>query len=126
MSKQIFKNSPPINLLFSLLDTIATKHISKNFYIVNKVAFKKGIYNNLLIGFLEELKPYYHISKVKYLEKPLNYNSFMTVVRQICNYNNITYKSQIKYDKSNYEIVYYIYLQNNNEDTEEVNIVPNI
>jgi hypothetical protein len=108
MSKQIFKNSPPTNLLYSLLDKIAVKNNSQKYYIVNKVAFKKGIYNNLIIGFLEELKPYYHNSKVKYLEKILNYNAFITVIRQICNNKNITYKSQIKYDKSNYEIVYYI------------------
>ena len=34
---------------------------------------------------------YYHNSKKKYLERKLTYNSFTTVLRQICNFNNITY-----------------------------------
>ena len=54
--------------------------------------------------------PYYHISKRKYLERKLTYNSFITVIRQICNFNKITYTSQLKYDKSTYDITYYIYL----------------
>ena len=47
---------------------------------------------------------------MKYLDKKLTYNSFTTILRQICNYNKITYTSQIKYDKSSYEITYYIYI----------------
>ena len=71
-----------------------------------------SISSNTTIFFLfliEECKPYYHLSKRKYLEKKVTYNSFTTVLRQICNYNKIIYTSQIKYDKSKYEIVYYIY-----------------
>ena len=57
------------------------------------------------------------ICNVSYYDKPLSksnikltYNSFTTIIRQICKYNQITYTSQIKYDKSTYEIVYYIYM----------------
>jgi hypothetical protein len=106
MSKQIFKNSPPIDILFTLLNKIAFKN--EGYFILNKVAFKKAVYNNLVVEFLELLKPYYHKSKAKYVEKLMNYNAFMTVVRQLCNYHDIVYKSVIKYDKSTYEIVYYI------------------
>ena len=59
--------------------------------------------------FLLDCNKYYHISKKKYLEKKLTYNTFTTVLRQICNFNKITHTSQIKYDKSNYDIFYYIY-----------------
>ena len=72
-------------------------------------SFKKGIYKDLITKFLENCKSYYHISKRKYLEKELTFNSFITVLRQICNFNNITYTSNIKYDKSSYFITYYIY-----------------
>ena len=72
-------------------------------------SFKKGIYKDLIPKFLENCKSYYHISKRKYLEKELTFNSFITVLRQICNFNNITYTSKIKYDKSSYFITYYIY-----------------
>jgi hypothetical protein len=107
MSTQIFKNQLPTNILFELLDKICIKNLK--YYTFNKDAFKKGIYNEDIPNFLKTCLPYYHISKRKYLEKKLTYNSFVTVLRQICNFNKITYTSQIKYDKSTYNIVYYIY-----------------
>jgi hypothetical protein len=78
-------------------------------YVLNNESFKRGIFQESISTFFAECNKYYHISKKKYLERKLTYNSFTTVLRQICNFNNITYTSQIKYDKSNYDIVYYIY-----------------
>lgn len=107
MSSQIFKTPVPTEMLFKLLESIAVKN--ERCYVFDNNAYKRGIFYNLLQEFLEECKPHYYISKRKYLEKKLTYNSFVTVMRQICNFNNITYTSQIKYDKSNYDIIYYIY-----------------
>ena len=108
MSTQIFKNPIPKSLLFDLLDKICLKN--DKHYTFNSDSFKKGIYTEDIQIFLNECKPYYHISKRKYLEKKITYKSFTTVLRQICNYNKITYTSQIKYDKSTYDILYYIYI----------------
>jgi len=107
MNSQIFKNKVPNELLISLLDEIAVK--TEKCFVFNNNSYKKGIFNDTIPIFLEKCKPYYHISKRKYLERKINYNSFITILRQICNFNKITYTSQIKYDKSNYDIVYYIY-----------------
>ena len=106
MSTQIFKKNVPNEILFNILDEISVKN--DKYYVFNVDSFRKGIYKDLIPKFLETCKPYYHISKRKYLEKKLTFNSFITVLRQICNFNNITYTSQIKYDKSNYSIIYYI------------------
>jgi len=107
MSTQIFKKNVPNELLFTLLDSICVK--DEKHYLVNNESFKRGIFQESIPKFLTECNKYYHISKKKYLEKKLTYNSFTTVLRQICNFNNITYTSQIKYDKSNYDIIYSIY-----------------
>jgi hypothetical protein len=107
MSAQIFKNHVPNKLLFDLLDLICVKN--EKYYLFNNISFKKGLFNDEITNFFISCKPYYHISKQKYLERKLDYNSFTTVLRQICNYNKITYTSQIKYDKSTYDIFYYIY-----------------
>lgn len=107
MSTQIFKNPIPTSMLFDLLEKICLK--TDTYYLFNFNAYKKGVYNETIPSFLTECIPYYHLSKRVYLEKTLTHKSFTTVLRQICNYNNITYTSQIKYDKSLYEIVYYIY-----------------
>jgi hypothetical protein len=107
MSSQIFKNKIPNEELIKLLEDIAVK--TDKTYVINNIAYKKGIFNNTIPRFLEVCKPYYHISKRIYLERKLNYNAFITILRQICNFNKITYTSQIKYDKSTYDIMYYIY-----------------
>ena len=107
MSSQIFKNQMPNNLLFDLLDKICLKN--EKHYTFTIDSFKKGIYNESIQNFFISCIPYYHLSKRKYLEKKLTHNSFITVLRQICNYNKITYTSKIKYDKSTYDIIYYIY-----------------
>ena len=107
MSSQIFKKLIPNNLLITLLDDIAIK--TENCYVLNNNSFKKGIFNESINNFINECKPYYFISKQKYLERKLTYNSFITIIRQICKHNKITYTSQIKYDRSTYDIIYYIY-----------------
>ena len=107
MSTQIFKKNVPNELLFTLLDSICAKN--EKHYVLNNESFKRGIFQESIPKFFTECNKYYHISKKKYLEKKPTYNSFTTILRQICNYNKITYTSQIKYDKSNYDIIYYVY-----------------
>jgi hypothetical protein len=107
MNSQIFKKHFPKELLFQLLDTICMKN--EKHYILSNVSYKKGIFDNSIKDFFEICKSYYHLSKRKYIEKTITYNSFVTVIRQICNLNKITYTSQIKYDHSSYDIVYIIY-----------------
>jgi len=107
MNSQIFKNNVPNDILFKILEDIAVK--TDKYYIINNNSYKKGIFNETIPAFLEECRSYYHISKRKYLERKSTYNSFITVLRQICNYNKITYTSQIKYDRSKYDIIYNVY-----------------
>ena len=107
MSIQIFKNNIPREFLFELLDEICLKN--EKHYTLDIDSFKKGVFKEIIQKFFEKCRQYYHLSKRKYLDKKLTYNSFTTVLRQICNFNKITYTSQIKYDKSEYDSVYYIY-----------------
>jgi hypothetical protein len=53
----------------------------------------------------------------------MNYNKFVTVVRQICSVNNLPYTSKIVYNKSNYDILYYIYKERSNVLDASSNIV---
>jgi len=108
MSNQIFKNPYPTELLIELLNDICVK--TNDYYMIDNNSYKKGIFTNKLSEYLEKCKPYYHVSKQKYLERKLTYNNFVTVIRQICNFNKIAYTSKIKHDKSDYNIIYNIYL----------------
>ncbi len=109
MKSQIFKDNVPNSILVDFLQKTAFK--TNSCFIINNDSFKKAMYTEHINKFFEDIKQYYHVSKRKYLETKLTYNSFITVIRQICKFNKITYTSQIKYDKSNYDIVYYIYIQ---------------
>lgn len=107
MSTQIFKNKIPNELLFELFDSICLKN--DKHYVLNIDSFKRGIFKDVLCKFIEDCTPYYYLSKRRYLERKLTYKSFITIIRQICNSNKITYTSEIKYEKSTYNIIYYIY-----------------
>jgi hypothetical protein len=104
---QLFKKQFPNTMLFELLENICVKN--EKCYVIHNESYKKGIFTNSIPEFIEICKPYYHTSKQKYLERKLSYNMFITILRQICKFNNIIYTSQIKYDKSKYCIFYYIY-----------------
>jgi hypothetical protein len=107
MVSQIFKNQIPNDEIFGLLDKICLKN--EKHYTFNNDSYKKGIFTGDIPKFILYCQPYYHISKRKYLERKLTHNSFATILRQICKFNSITYTSQIKYNKSTYDIEYYIY-----------------
>jgi hypothetical protein len=94
-------------LLFAFLDLNCVK-TDKRVYTFHYDAYKKGKYNNSIEGFIEACKPFYVKNKLKYLERELTYNRFTTILRQICNQYEIPYTTQIKYDQSRYNIVYYI------------------
>ncbi len=111
MPGQVFKYDVSNNLLFTLLDQICTKFDDK-YYLVDNIAYKKALYHNILEDFCYSIKKYYFESKKYYVERKLDFNKFMTIIRHICRANNIKYTSKIKYDKSGYEIVYYIYFDN--------------
>jgi hypothetical protein len=106
MTSQIFKTQIPNQLLINLLEENAVK--SDKCYVVNNNVYKKGIFNESIQKFITECRQYYFLSKRKYLDRKLTYNSFITILRQICNVNKITYTSKIRYDKSVYDIEYHI------------------
>ena len=94
------------NILYNFLDIYCIKE--DNFYIINKYIYKQYEFNNKISEFYNILKHFYYNNKKIYLEREINYKNLITIIRQICKKNNIIYFKKIKYDKSNYNIVYYI------------------
>ena len=104
---QVFKSKVPIEPLFELLDKICVSN--PTLYILTKTSYKSGEFNNLIQPFCFKNVEFYHDSKKKYAERKMDYNKFITIVRQICGVNNIRYEYKIVYNKSSYEIIYHIY-----------------
>ena len=109
MAKQIFRELIPKNMLYDLLEQVASK--TEKFYVVDLNAYKKMRFHKLHDAFLSAIIEYYHYSKRFYVERDFTYNSITNIVRQICRINNIPYTSQIRYNESKYNIDYYIYYQ---------------
>ena len=108
MPSQIFKTSPSINIFFDFLNNNAIK--KQNKYILSKPLFKKMRMEKKIVPFYETLKNNYFKSKKYYIERPIIYKNFITVIRQICKYHEIGIVSEIKYSKSKYEINYNIFI----------------
>jgi hypothetical protein len=111
MSKQIFKCIPPLERLYTLLEEVCEKK-DNEFYIIDKCSYKKATFNNLITLFVEDIAPCYHLSKKNYVERKMTFNSFITIVRQICNFHGVGYDTKINYDKSKYDIMYFVQIIN--------------
>ena len=107
MNSQIFKERVPLSLLHNLLDKISLK--KDNYYLVDMNAYKKMIYNEYHVDFCDSLKKFYHHGKHFYLERTMTYNSFTTILRQICKHEEVMFTSRINYNKSKYNIDYTIF-----------------
>ena len=108
MVSQIFKTDFENEILWHLLSSMCEK--KNKYYLINKESFKRGhLFSNKISEFYNEILPHYHESKKHYLENAFTYKKFLTIIRQFCRNNNILFRSEIKYMKSTYEIIYYIY-----------------
>lgn len=110
MADQIFiQKKPRIEILIWFLENICQMKTDKYYYISNS-SYKKATLNNILNPFLEKLHEYYIPSKRYYIERKLNYKRMITIIRHVCNTNNITYTSNIEYSKSTYTICYKVFI----------------
>ena len=108
MSSNILKEKIPINFLFDLLDKYCFVKTDK-YYTLDLDTYKKIVLEQKIDGFLEVVVPYYKKSKLHYVTRSMKYIYFLTIVRHICNSNNIKYTSNIYYNRSKHYIKYLIY-----------------
>ena len=105
MKNQILKEK--IIFFEEFLNMIGTKE--KNCICINENHYKKIDYNGQLKEFLEKVKPFYHLSKLHYIENVTQYNNFITILRQISKMNGLYFTYKIKYTNSKHYIEYYFY-----------------
>ena len=114
MKNQIFRKEVPKEFLFELLEKICLK--TDKYYYVDYNSYKQFIHHHektnpqtLQELFVAKLRQYYYESKQHYLDRKMNYNSFVNIIRQICKNSHIPFSSKICYNKSTYNIDYYIF-----------------
>lgn len=108
MSSNILKEKIPLNILVELLDDYCFIKNEK-YYVLDLDTYKKISLENKIQPFLEKIAPYYKKSKLNYVTRPMKFMYFLTLVRHICNSNNVQYTSNIYYNRSKHYIKYIIY-----------------
>ena len=109
MPCQLIKHSIPPHILLSFLDMYATK--TDFGYIYNKESYKRANLKGVIRRLCLNLEYFYHNSKKTYLRRPTSFVNFSTVIRQLCRHLKIGYTSNIKYQRTSYEIAYHIYVK---------------
>jgi hypothetical protein len=107
-SSQIFKYDISLCIIYDFLDSTCDTNINNDQYILKNTSYKKGVLLNYIEPFCKKIEPYYYLSKRHYVKKKINYKSLATIIRQLCKFKNIPITSKITYNKSTYEIIYYI------------------
>jgi len=113
---QLFCKDISENILYELFDNVikvenldSVENEILQVYRINKIVFKKLEFHGHICVFLNTIKEYYYSNKQFYITRDMTYNNFLTIIRQICNHNNIKFKKNIIYEKDSYSIEYYIY-----------------
>lgn len=106
MKNQIIKSK--IDFLNEFIINIGT--IESNRVVINETNYNKAKYNGLIQPFLLKLYPFYHTSKLFYINREITYTGFITILRQICKKNEVLYESKIKYTKSTHYLEYYFHV----------------
>ena len=104
---QLFKKNVEKQDLYDFLESVCVPS-EENHYLIDNSTFKRAVLTEKLQPFLDTIKECYHISKQFYVTRTIKYTSFLTILRQICKSNCIAYTSKIHYERSDYEIKYYI------------------
>ena len=108
MSSNILNEQIPVSLLHNLLDEFCFVKTDK-YYTLDLDTYKKIVLEKQLEPFIESVKPYYKKNKLSYLNRQMKYTYFLTIIRHICNSNEIKYTSSIYYNRSKHYIKYLIY-----------------
>ena len=115
MSSNILKEKIPLNILTNLLEEFCFVKNDK-YYVLDLDTYKKFVLAEKMTEFLETVAPYYKKSKINYVTRSMKYVYFLTLIRHICNSNNVKYTSNIYYNRSKHYIKYLIYKENLQEN----------
>jgi hypothetical protein len=98
---KVFKTPVTLDILYDLLDQICL--VKEKCYIFDVSSLNKMVFLGLYEPFLQRLREYYLPSKYGYLTKEASVASFMSIVKQICKYHELSVTTN-----PNERMVYYI------------------
>lgn len=105
-----FREIVPYEYVYNLFTEICCKKHNSDIYIFNGAQFKKLKMNNELDKIIEEIKPYYKPCRSHYMNTPIVYKKFVTMLRQLSKIHNISYSKKVNYIHGSYDIEYFFEL----------------
>ena len=107
--KYLFRTVVNIEPLVSILEKVSVRIDDNKWFQFDNSAFRKMVFQNIHQPFLDVVKEYYYPAKWRqYGNKELTYNSFTTILRQLCNEVGRTFYTKHVYDHSICNTVYFI------------------
>lgn len=103
---RIFFEPVEAKILYDLLEQICQK--TEKHYIFNELAYRRMKFLNLHVPFLNTIVRRYQSSKQFYVTRKQTYQTFLTIVKQLCHHNRIPVTSSVQYFESTYMINYFI------------------
>jgi hypothetical protein len=102
---QLFRSTPPIEIIWELLELICIEKTTE-YFIVNYESYRRLLFLELETYLYDKLIQYYHPSRTQYLEKELNYKRMLTIIRQVCSVYNVPYTYYTVYEGGYQKPVY--------------------
>ncbi len=125
--KYLFRAAVNIQPLMEILEKVSVRIDEDKWFQFDISAFRKMVFQNIHQPFLNVVKDYYYPAKWrKYGNKELTYNSFTTILRQLCNEVGRTFYTKHVYDHSVCNTVYFISAQTKvpQSESEIVELLP--
>jgi len=115
----VFKTQVPLPFFYTFLESIcpplnaADVSASKNHFIIDISAFKRGIFMDVIRPFMETMtinyyRPKYAFYAERHMTGPASYAHFIQVIRHICKDAKIDMITSLKYEQSLSNKVYYV------------------
>jgi hypothetical protein len=108
MSQQIFKTKAPLSLLVEFLDGACER--DGNARVLSKRAYRAAALRGEVNALCTRAACHYQASRRYYVERPMTYPRFVTVIRQLCRLHGLECSSSILYSGAQYEISYRVSL----------------
>lgn len=105
---QVFKIEPVYEFLQQILDRFCTKE--NNYYVIDYITFKKIVFHKYQETWLEGLLDHYYKSKQFYITRKFTFQSFITIIRQLCKFFDIKYDYLYDKNQSYHHLKYRLYI----------------
>ena len=109
MKHRLFKTEVPKDPIIQFIKDNFI--LENNVYFLDHMIFRKLMFEGIITSFIESIQTLYHKSKQHYVTDVTTYKMFLTVLRQLLNYHNITFTKDIKYANNTYNIIYFIHIE---------------